>query len=179
MIKILFAGPVGSGKSTQAQLLSQHLNIPLFQTGQITRDLSKEDSDLGKRVKIIMESGELVDDETIAESLRQAMSGADLNRGFVIDGYPRSLEQLDLFNPGFDTVLNFKIPDSVVLERLLKRQRIDDTPEAIQKRLGIYYEQTQPLIEHFQTLGILKEIDARKSIKEIEDEIRKVLNLNG
>lgn len=179
MTKLLFAGPVGSGKSTQAQLLSQYLDIPLFQTGQITRDLSKEDSPLGKRVRAIMERGELIDDETIAESLKQVLSKADLSRGFVIDGYPRSLEQLDLFNPGFDIVLNFKIPDSVVLERLLKRQRVDDTPEAIQKRLKIYYEQTQPLVKHFKTLGILKKIDAQKSIEEIQSEIRKVLKLNG
>lgn len=179
MIKLLFAGPIGSGKSTQAQLLAKYLNIPLFQTGQITRELAKVDSDLGKRVKAIMESGELIDDQTIAESLKQAMSKTDLKSGFIIDGYPRSLEQLKLYDPMFDTVLNFKIANSTVLERLLKRQRVDDIPEAIERRLEIYYQQTKALIEHYRNLGILKEVSAEGSIEEIQMEIRKVLGLNG
>lgn len=178
-MKILFTGPVGSGKSTQAELLAKYLNIPLFQTGQITRELAKEDSDLGNRVKMIMESGELVDDKTIAEVLKRVMSQADLKRGFIIDGYPRSLEQLNLFDPGFEIVINFKISNKIVLERLLKRQRVDDTPEAIEKRLKIYYQQTKALIEHYRKSGILKEVNAENSIEEIENETRKVLGLNG
>ncbi len=176
-MRILFTGPVGSGKSTQAQLLAGHLQISIFQTGELTRSLAKEDSDLGKRVREVMEKGELVDDQTISEILRQAMAKVDLSGGFIVDGYPRSLEQLKFFDPGFDVVVNFKIPDGVVLERLIKRQRVDDTPEAINRRLKIYYGQTQPLIEYYRNLGILKEIDARGSVDDVQNSLRKALNV--
>lgn len=175
MTKVLFTGPVGSGKSTQADLLASYLNVPLFQTGQITRDLAKEDSDLGRRVKAIMESGELVDDRTIAEVLKEAMSKADLAKGYVIDGYPRSLEQLKIYDPGFDLVLNFQISDEEILKRLLKRQRVDDTQEAISRRLKIYYDHTRPLIEYYKNLGILKEINAEGSVEDIQKVIKEIL----
>lgn len=179
MTKILFAGPVGSGKSTQAEILGKHMQIPLFQSGQITRELSKENSDLGRRVKDIMESGRLVDDQTISEVVKNAMGEEVLSGGFIFDGFPRSLKQLRIFDPEFDVVFNFKISDKQVLERLLKRQRVDDTPEAIVQRLKIYYEQTQPLIEYYKNLGILKEINAEGSIEEIQNQIRKILETNG
>lgn len=179
MTKILFTGPVGSGKSTQAEILGKHLQIPLFQSGQITRELSKENSDLGRKVKDIMESGRLIDDQTISQAVKNAMEKEDLTSGFIFDGFPRTFAQLEIFDPKFDLVFNFKISDKQVLERLLKRQRVDDTPEAIKQRLKIYYEQTQPLIEYYKKLGILKEVNAEKSIEEIQAEIGKVLNLNG
>lgn len=174
-MKTLFSGPVGSGKSTQAKLLAKFLNVPLFQTGQITRELAREDSALGLRVKSIMESGELVDDCTIAESLKQAMSKANLTNGFIIDGYPRSLEQIKLFDPGFDKVFNFKISDEEVLKRLIKRQRVDDTQKVINRRLKIYYNQTRPLIEYYKSLGILKEINAEGSVDEIQKGIKEII----
>ena len=177
MTRILFTGPVGSGKSTQAQLIAKYLNVPMFQTGQIARNLAGETGDLGRRVKRIMESGQLVDDVTIAEVLKQAMSKADLSKGFIIDGYPRSLEQLKLFDPGFDLVFNFKISDEEVLKRLLKRQRIDDTPEAINLRLKIYHEQTAPLTKHYKNLGILKQVNAEDSIENIQTGLRRTLNV--
>lgn len=179
MNKILLTGPIGSGKSTQGQLLAQYLKIPLFQTGQITRQLAKENSNLGKCIKAIMGKGELVDDQTIADVLKNAMSKNDHRKGYIIDGFPRSLEQLRVFDPEFDVVFNFVIPDGMVLERLLRRKRVDDTPEAIQRRLKIYYQQTQPLIEHYKNLGILKEIDARGSIGDIQNKILEILDSNG
>lgn len=178
MTRILFAGPVGSGKSTQAELLARYLRVPLFQTGQITRELAKEDSDLGRRVKAIMESGRLVDDVTIAEVLKEAMGKIDLTTGFIMDGYPRSLGQVKIFDPGFDTVINFKISNEDVLKRLLARRRVDDTPEVINRRLKIYYQQTQPLIEYYKNLGVLKEVNARKPVEEVRKEIKEVLGIN-
>lgn len=179
MSKILLTGPIGSGKSTQGELLSLYLKIPLFQTGQITRELAGEDSQLGVRVKAIMEKGELVDDETIAEALKSVMGKTDISKGYIIDGFPRSLEQLKLFDPQFDVVINFKIPDSAVLERVLKRHRVDDTPEAIQRRLKIYYEQTKAIINYYNNLGILREVDASGLVEEIQNTIREILSANG
>lgn len=178
MTKILFTGPVGSGKSTQAEVLAKHLQIPLFQSGQIIRELSKEDSAIGRRVKDIMESGRLVDDQTISQIIKDSMEKKDLTNGYIFDGFPRLIEQLKIFDPKFNIVFNFKISKQQVLERLLKRQRVDDTPEAIERRLKIYHEQTQPLIEYFRKLGILKEVDAEKSIEEIRDQIRRILKIN-
>lgn len=175
-MKILLIGPQGSGKSTQGKQLSQYLQVPYISTGDILREVAQQDSQEGLRIKQMTESGQLVDDQTTAQLLEKRISQADCQDGFILDGYPRNLTQAQLLPAlQFDQVIYLKVPREVVLERLLKRGRVDDTRQSISKRLDLYTQQTEPLLSYYQNLGVLKEINANAGIQIIQDEIKKSL----
>lgn len=174
-MRILLIGPQGSGKSTQAQALAMLLNIPKISTGDILREIAKEDSEEARKIRQIQNEGKLVDDATIAKIVEERLKEDDAVSGFILDGYPRNLSQKDLFEPVFDKVIYLKVPDEELMQRLLKRGRADDTPESIKMRLDLYNRQTQPLLAYYRNLGILVEIDGLGSIEEIQDEIKKSL----
>ena len=171
-MKILLIGPQGSGKSTQADLLAQYLNVPKISTGDIFRKLREEDSEEGKRIKQILDSGQLVDDQTTSELVKKRLSEADVQQGFIIDGYPRTVEQLNLFDPQFDKVVYLKVADEEVVKRLLLRGREDDTEELIKTRLDLYNQHTQPILDYYKNQGILVEVDGTGDIQRIQDEIK-------
>lgn len=174
-LKILFIGPQGSGKSTQGKLLSKYLHLPYLSSGDMFRSISKKKNDLGKRVKDILGEGKLVDDQATCEVVKEELKRSIYNRGFILDGYPRTVEQIKSFDPGFDLVFYLDVSKKVSLERLLKRVRDDDTPALIESRLTYYYEQTHPLLKYFKARDIVKEIDGEKSVSEIAEEIREVI----
>lgn len=171
-MKILLIGPQGSGKSTQADLLSQHFGVPKISTGDIFRKLSKEVSEEARRVKEILGQGKLVDDETTAEIVRRKVQKEN---GFIMDGYPRTVEQLKIFDPDFSKVIYLNVPREEVVKRLLARKRADDTKELINKRLELYYQQTQPLLDYYQKQGKLIEVLGMGDINQIQDEIKKFI----
>ena len=168
-MKILLIGPQGSGKSTQAKLLAQYLGLPYISSGDIFRQMQ------GK-IKQILDQGKLVDDETTAKLVESRLKEADCQNGFILDGYPRTEEQIKLFDPKVDKVIYLKLSDESIMKRLLKRGREDDTPESIRTRLNFYHEQTQPLLEYYQSLGILTEIDGEKPIDDVQSAIRSALS---
>lgn len=172
MTKILLIGSQGSGKSTQAKLLSQFLKVPLVSTGDIFRNLSNQDTDQGKSVKQILDEGRLIDDETTSQIVQERLSEEDCQNGFIMDGYPRNIVQANIFDPNFDKVFYLRVPEEVVLERLLKRGRADDTKDSIKIRLGIYYEQTEALLENYKNKGILVEIDGVGDVDAIQGSLR-------
>lgn len=175
-MKILLIGPQGSGKSTQGKFLANYLKIPFISTGDIFRQISQEDTDEGRRIKQILDLGQLVDDQTTIGLIKKRLQDPGCRSGFVLDGYPRTLEQAEeVSDLQFDKVFYFKIPQEVVLERLLKRGRADDTEEAIKKRLELYFTQTQPLLDYYKNLGILVEIDGIGDIQIVQDEIKKFI----
>lgn len=175
-MKILLIGPQGSGKSTQAKLLSQHLRIPFVSTGEIFRKFAAEDSEEGERIKAILDQGKLVDDETVSHLAEEMLKDQEYQNGFILDGYPRTLRQRQLFDPQFDKVIYLKLSDQEIMDRLLKRGREDDTEELIKTRLDLYKLQTQPLLDYYAALGILTEINGDGSIEEVQSHIRDVLN---
>lgn len=175
-MKILLIGPQGSGKSTQAKLLSQFLRIPLISTGDIFRNLSNQDTDQGRSLKHILDEGRLVDDETTSKKVWERLKKEDCQNGFIMDGYPRNIVQANAFDPNFDKVFYLKVPEEVVLERLLKRGREDDSEESIKTRLGLYYEQTEALLEYYKSKGILLEIDGVGDVDAIQQSLRAKLN---
>jgi len=172
-MKTLLIGPQGSGKSTQGKLLSVKLKVPVISTGEIFRKLKEEDSDEGRRIKEIYDRGKLIDDETTASLVKERLAKSDCQNGYIMDGYPRNMEQIRLFEPNFDKVIYLKISDEEAIERLMKRGREDDTRELITERLNIYHGQTDPILDHYQKLGLLSIVDGSGEIGPIFENIRK------
>lgn len=173
---ILVTGPQGSGKTTQAKLLAEYLKVPFIGMGEVLRQRMERNDEIGRKIKEVMEKGELVDDQIVADFTKEKVMSPACQNGFVMDGYPRSIHQAGLFNPNFNKVFYLDIPEIQVLERLLKRGRADDKPDLIKERLQIYHQETEPLLDLYKNQGILKIVDGLKSIDEVQREIRKSLN---
>lgn len=172
---ISISGPVGSGKTTQAEILAKELSIPLIDTGNLLRELPEESTE-GQAVKKALESGGIVDDEIVARVVKKRIEESDCQNGFIMDGYPRRLSQLQEFDPGFDHIFYLDIDDSEVMERLSKRGRSDDLPEVIAKRLDLYHELTEPVLEYYQKQGILHRIDGCGSVTEVAERVKSHIN---
>jgi len=185
-VNVLVLGPQGSGKGTQAQRISAAFGVPHVSTGDMFRAAIAEATDLGRRVAPILASGELVPDELTVALIRDRLHKDDAAGGFVLDGFPRTLAQADALDAmleeigrRLDRVLFFALADEVAIARLLGRAREegrdDDTPEVIERRLAIYHEQTEPVVGHYRTMGIVYELHADRSIDEVWAEIGAVL----
>ena len=175
-MKIIFLGPQGSGKSTQAELLSESLSLPRIEMGQLFRDIATTDeTKQAEDIKKSLSSGVLVPDEIAVKTLHHELEKPKYRGGFVLDGYPRNIYQYSGLNFKPDSVFYVKVSDEEAIKRLAKRSREDDTPELLEKRLNVYHELTEPLLERFEKEGILKEINGERTIEEIHEEIENVL----
>ena len=183
---VLLLGPQGSGKGTQAKRIAAEYGIPHVATGDMFRAAIAAQTDLGRRVAPILTRGELVPDELTIALIRERLSLHDAARGFVLDGFPRNLAQavaLDemLRDEGrtLDVVFELQVSDDVARERMRSRARIegrpDDTPEAIERRLVLYHELTEPITEHYRTQGKLVGIHGERTEGEVFAEIQQVL----
>lgn len=162
-------GPQGSGKSTQAAILAEKLGLPHIETGKIYRALENSDSPLGRKIKAVLDHGDLVDDQTTFEIIDQHLS--EMKNGFVIDGFPRTLAQAsrDLFP--IDAVIFLRLGNEEATKRLLLRNREDDTPELIAERLRHYHQETEPILDYYNQKQKLIEINGEKTIEEIAADI--------
>jgi adenylate kinase len=187
-VNVLLLGPQGSGKGTQAKLISKTYGIPQVATGDMARELKELDTPLGREVKEIYDRGDLLSDDLIVRMIRDRLSRGDTIPGFILDGFPRNLaqaESLDLLlaelDRDLDVVFDLQVGDrEVLMERIAKRAvdegRTDDTPEAIRKRLEIYDRDTAPLIEHYRAnQANVVGIHADQPIHEVFAEIRDAL----
>ena len=187
-MNVLLLGPQGSGKGTQAKLISKTYGLPQVATGDMIRAMKERDTDLGRRVREIYDRGELVDDETIVALIRDRLDRGDTLPGFVLDGFPRNTAQAEALDEllrelgrDLDVVFEFQIPDrEVLMERLAGRAaeegRTDDTPEAIRKRLEIYDRETAPLVEYYRAKQAnVVGIHADRSIEAVFAEVREAL----
>jgi adenylate kinase len=185
-VNILLLGPQGSGKGTQAKRISAEYGIPQIATGDMLRAAIASGAPLGLEVKPILDRGELVPDELIIDLIRERLEEPDGAEGFVLDGFPRTMRQADELDSmlreigrELTVVFALQVSDGICIERLLKRareeQRPDDTPEAIRTRLELYHRETEPLIEHYRTLGVLISIHADGTPNEVFAEIQAAL----
>jgi adenylate kinase len=185
-VNVLLLGPQGSGKGTQAKRIQAEYGIPHIATGEILREAISTESDLGRRVKPIVESGQLVPDDLMIELIRERLDEDDAQDGFILDGFPRTLpqaraldEMLAEIGRELSIVFGFQLDDRIGTERMLKRAEIehrkDDTPEAIAERLRLYHELTEPLIGHYRMHGNLVGIHADRTVDEVFSEIQEAL----
>ena len=186
-MNILVLGPQGSGKGTQATRLAEEHQIPHVSTGDMFRALDGS-SELGREVKAIMDRGDLVPDEITIRMIRERLAAEDAQAGFILDGFPRNLAQAEALDEmlaeigrALDVILFFDLDDATATERALGRAheegRTDDTPETIARRLAVYHEQTEPVVEHYRTSGKLVPLHAARGIDEVQAEIQAALEL--
>jgi adenylate kinase len=185
-VNILLLGPQGSGKGTQAKRISEEYGIPHIATGDMLRAAMAAGTELGRKVKPIYDSGQLVPDDLMIELIRERLAQDDTENGFVLDGFPRTLAQAEALDPmlreigkELTVVFVLQLPDEVCIERLTKRAqlegRVDDTPEAIAKRLELYHRETEPLIEWYRIRSNVVTIHADRSMNEVFGEIQQAL----
>lgn len=175
-MRLLFIGPPGAGKGTQAGKVAARLGIPHISTGEMFRDNVATGTELGRQVEAILEAGGYVPDELTVSMLRERLSQPDAADGFILDGFPRTDVQVDyldqlLGEDGLDKVVVFKVDEDVLTERLLARGRTDDNEEIIRARFGIYTEQTRPLIEVYDDRGLVVWVDGIGELEEVTERI--------
>ncbi len=170
-MNFIFLGPQGSGKSTQAKMLSENLTIPYIDMGQTFRDKAKDGSEDGKTIKASLDSGELVPDEITIRTLNEKLNEEKFQHGFILDGYPRNRAQLEGLNKNINKVFYVKVSDQEAIKRLSLRARHDDTEELLKRRLDIYHGKTEPLLSIFREKGVLIDINGEKSIKAVNKEV--------
>ena len=178
-MKIIIIGIQGAGKSTQGNLLSEKLGLPYLSTGHIFREMAKEKTPLDRYIKEVMNSGYLIPDEKTLEIVSEYLHRPEYKRGYIIDGFPRTVVQAEKFENGIDHVIYIKVRDDEALRRLSVRNgaggREDETGEAIKKRIELFHEFTEPVINYYRNKGTLIEVDGEKEIDEIHKEILKSL----
>lgn len=186
-MRIVFMGPPGAGKGTQAALLSKELGIPHISTGDIFRANVGEGTPLGKQAQTYMDAGEYVPDGVTNAMVRDRLTHDDAYPGFILDGYPRTVEQvaeLDsmLRSAGtkIDSVIELTVDVDVVVSRLIQRSadqgRTDDTEAVLRRRLEVYFEQTAPLIELYQSRETLSQVDGLGDIASVTAAILLAVN---
>ncbi|HEY7469500.1 MAG TPA: adenylate kinase [Acidimicrobiia bacterium] len=175
-MRLLFIGPPGAGKGTQAARVAEHLGIPHVSTGDMFRHHVSTGTELGRRVDVIMRAGEYVPDEITVAMLGERIAEPDARSGFILDGFPRTSGQVaaldDLIGAdGLDKVVVLTVDEDALVQRLLARGRADDTEETVRNRFKVYQEQTQPLLDIYGERGVVAEVDGMGSIDEVTDRI--------
>ncbi len=187
-MKLIFLGPPGAGKGTQAKILAEKHGLAHISTGEMLRQAVAAGTKLGKQVKEVMDSGQLVPDELIIDLIRERISGDDCKKGYILDGFPRTLPQGKAFDTmlaergeELSAVVYFHVPSGDLSNRLMHRRsaesRADDMADTQAERLKVYLEQTEPLIDFFENQGVLIRVDGSGSIDEVQSELEEALAL--
>ncbi|BBZ10401.1 adenylate kinase [Mycobacterium branderi] len=173
-MRVVLLGPPGAGKGTQAVKLAEKLGVPQISTGELFRSNISEGTELGLEAKRYLDAGDLVPSELTNKLVDDRLDHPDAAAGFILDGYPRSLEQakalhdmLERRGTKLDAVLEFRVPEDELLERLKGRGRADDNDEVILNRMNVYRDETAPLLEYYQHEHELKTVDAVGTVDEV------------
>jgi adenylate kinase len=187
-MRLIIMGPPGAGKGTQAKFVADHFKIPAISTGDIFRANVSKGTELGVKAQQYMDAGDYVPDEVTNLMVRDRIDEADAESGFLLDGYPRTLAQVEELDGmitftghKLDAVLVLTVDQDEIVQRLLQRAevegRADDTEDVIRKRQELYVEQTEPLIEVYRSRGILIELDGMGEVDEVTQRIFDALDV--
>jgi adenylate kinase len=181
--RLLFLGPPGAGKGTQAQRLAGDRGLLHLSTGDLLRAEVAAGSELGKEAQAVMARGELVSDALVLAIVRSRLEGQSEGDGWLLDGFPRNLTQaealadlLEALGQPIELVVLMELDDGVLIQRLLNRGRADDNEAVIRHRLQVYREQTAPLIHYYRERGLLRSVEADGTVEEICDRITALLD---
>ncbi|MBX7113397.1 MAG: adenylate kinase [Myxococcaceae bacterium] len=173
-MNLIFLGPPGAGKGTQAQMLIKEFNLPQISTGEILREAVRQGTPLGQQAGPLMAEGKLVPDEIVIGIVNERLTADDCQNGFVLDGFPRTVPQAQALTKALaaqgkriDKVISLEVPNEVIVERMKARGRADDTPETVLKRLEIYARDTAPLKNFYAREGSLAKVEGVGTLEEI------------
>jgi adenylate kinase len=176
-MKLILIGIQGSGKSTQGNILADKLNIPYLSTGHIFRELSKEKSPAGRYIKETVNAGYLVPDEKVLEIVSEYLSRPEYEKGYVLDGFPRTVAQAEAFKNGINKVIYLRVSDKEALWRISGREdvREDETLHALRKRIDLFHRFTEPVLDYYKQKSVLVEVDGEQSVEEIHKQIMEAI----
>ncbi len=191
-MRLIFLGPPGAGKGTQAQRIESFLNIKQLSTGDMLRAAVAAKTPVGLVAQDIMARGDLVPDEVVVGIISDRIDESDCANGFILDGFPRNVTQAEALNVmldekglSLDGVIELKVNSEILIGRILKRAeesaggpREDDTQEALTHRLRVYEEQTAPVSAYYAAKGVLKEVDGMQEIDQVTEAIKATLGVN-
>jgi adenylate kinase len=187
-MRLIIMGPPGAGKGTQAKFIAEHFKIPAISTGDIFRANVSEGTELGLEAKRYMDAGEYVPDEVTNLMVRNRIDAPDAVSGFLLDGYPRTLAQVEELDGmirftghRLDAVVCLTVDQDEIVARLLQRAQVegraDDTEDVIRRRQEVYLEQTEPLIDVYRSRGIVHEIDGLGEVSDVTQRIFSALDV--
>jgi len=178
-MRLIFLGPPGAGKGTQAATLAQQWQVPHISTGDILRQAIADQTALGVQAKAQVDAGELVSDELIVALMRQRLAQPDALSSWILDGFPRNLAQalaldqlLQILGQSCNEVVYFDVSNEALVQRMLGRGRHDDNEATIRRRLEVYQDQTAALINFYQRRQCLKVIDGNKAVHEVTSSLQ-------
>ncbi len=180
-MKIVLVGIQGAGKSTQGNLLSEKLGIPYLSSGHIFRQMAKSKTKLGRWLKETLNSGALVPDETAVEIVMEYLKRPEYEKGYILDGFPRTEAQAKVLGDGVDTVVLIDVSDKEALWRISGRvsDREDETLQAIRKRIELFHQVTSEVLSYYEKIGQLHKVDGEQTVEEVFADIMKAVEKKG
>ncbi len=183
MKRLIFLGPPGAGKGTQAKLLAAKTGIPHISTGEMLRSAISSGTTLGKQAQTYVDKGELVPDELLLDLIRVRLGEPDAKNGWILDGFPRNASQaafldklLRSMNQTCDYAINLEVPEQVLMSRMGERGRKDDNQETIGRRLKVYHEHTAPVLDFYLLKGNLKSVNGDRPLEEVNKSLQEIVN---
>ena len=182
-MRVVFIGPPGAGKGTQAERVIETYKLAHLSTGDMLRAARDAQTEVGRKADEYMSSGQLVPDDIIMAIIRERLQERDCQTGYLLDGFPRTIAQAEALDrmlgesgTPLDVVLELRVPEEELFRRLAGRGRADDDPDVIRQRLVAYRRQTEPLLDYYGNAGTLQSVDGLGTVDEIFDRIRAVLD---
>lgn len=176
-MKLILIGIQGAGKSTQGNMLASEFDIPYLSSGHVFREMQKDKSQLGRFLKEILNSGALVPDETTLEIMSTYLNKPEYQKGYILDGFPRTVPQAEAFGNSVDKVIFIDVSDKEALWRISGRvsDREDETLQAIRKRIELFHEKTTPVIEYYREQGKLIQVNGEQEVEGVFNDILEAL----